>query len=243
MNKCETPEMLEDYRKLIEADGQPAPLYAIARDDAAYEPPPESNLAAFRAAIASLARLEPARRMAGARQRAVDLLGRLRDQITAPLRSQRSDVEAAVAALTALETPPPGVDVNPLTEQLERRLQQRSVLYLIGPGRVLDRVRQMPAMLVRLPRAAWDFVLHGKADFPPDPGQTARQTSPLPDFSAALTDQFTIIQSRIEDVLRSTPACRKWTDDPAQGYAACKFDPAAAGKIADEELHATPSCS
>ena len=50
-----------------------------------------------------------------------------------------------------METPAPGVDVNPLTRALQRRLQQRSVLYLIGPGRILDRVRQVPMFLARLP--------------------------------------------------------------------------------------------
>ena len=40
----------------------------------------------------------------------------------------------------SMETPQTGVDVNPITRQLARRLQQRSILYLIGPGRVLDRV-------------------------------------------------------------------------------------------------------
>ncbi len=43
MNKCETAEMLEDYRQMVQSD-----VFAIARDDAAYEPPVERNLAALR---------------------------------------------------------------------------------------------------------------------------------------------------------------------------------------------------
>ena len=91
-------------------------------------------------------------RFSGMSLRITDVLGRLRDQITAPLRGQRREVDAVVSALHAMETPAPGVDVNPITEQLQRRLQQRSVLYLIGPGRILDRVRQVPGIL-RAPAA------------------------------------------------------------------------------------------
>jgi len=161
MNKCETAEMLEDYRQLVSADGAEATVYAVARDDAAYEPPVQENLPSLRQAISTMNR---AGESAGLAVRVTDLLGRLRDQITGPLRSERRDVDAAVSALRAMETSPPGVDVNPITEQLQRRLQQRSVLYLIGPGRVLDRVRQVPGILVRLPRTAWELVMHGKTE-------------------------------------------------------------------------------
>ncbi len=145
MNKCETPEMLEDYRQLVSADQPDACIFALARDDAAYEPPPQSNLSSLAKAISSLQPMPQAQRDSGMNVRIADVLGRLRDQITGPLRSRRRDVDAAVASLRAMETPAPGVDVNPITEQLQRRLQQRSVLYLMGPGRILDRVRQAPA--------------------------------------------------------------------------------------------------
>jgi hypothetical protein len=235
MNKCETAEMLEDYRRLAGADGAAASVFAIARDDAVYEPRPEENLASLRRAIESLRVPEDSIRQSGLSTRVADLLGRLRDQITAPLRARRRDVDAIVSALQAMETPAPGVDVNPITEQLQRRLQQRSVLYLIGPGRVLDRVRQMPALLVRLPRAAWDIVMHGKTDLN-TAGDVQNAAREVPDFSATLTDQFTIIQSRIDDVVRSTPAGQTWASDAAAKYDESKIDPAAAGKIADEEL-------
>src|SRR5581483_12244174 len=90
------------------------------------------------------------------------LMDRLRDQVVSPLRQQRGEADRLIAALRAMETPGVSVDVNPVTEQLQRRLQQRSVLYLMGPGRVLDRVRQVPGLLDRLPRTAWDFVFRGK---------------------------------------------------------------------------------
>ena len=167
--------------------------------------------------------------------RIADVLGRLRDQITGPLRTQRRDVDLAVASLRAMETPAPGVDVNPITEQLQRRLQQRSVLYLIGPGRILDRVRQMPGILVRLPRTAWDMVINGRVNLksPADAVSGERQ---VPDFHATLADQFAIIQSRIDDAIRSVPTGSVWLGDPSRPYPESKIDPSDAGKIADEEL-------
>jgi hypothetical protein len=167
--------------------------------------------------------------------RAVDLLGRLRDQVIGPLRAERRDIDSTAGALRALETAPPGVDVNPITEQLQRRLQQRSVLYLIGPGRVLDRIRQVPALLVRLPRNAWDLLFHGKASAAGS-ADVLPASRELPDFAAVLTDQFTVIQSRIDDVLRTTACGQRWVGDAASGYNISKIPPADAGKIATEEL-------
>jgi hypothetical protein len=255
MNKCETPEMLEDYRKLVEAQtekrGQSpiidvagtkrgltpfCPLFAIARDDAAYEPPAEMNLASLRSAVAGITLPPAPQRGAGAAMRVTDLLGRLRDQVIEPLRGDRRGIDAAIHSLRGIETPTPGVDVNPITEQLQRRLQQRSVLYLIGPGRVLDRVRQVPGMLVRLPRAAWDIFFHGKAPTAPPTGEASIESRELPDFGQTLVDQFIIVQSRIDDAMRETPGGNKWLSNPASGYAASKINPAEAGKIAMEEL-------
>jgi hypothetical protein len=234
MNKCETAAMLEDYRALLETGGEAAPLFAVARDDAAYQPPAEADLAALRRALSELA--PSPGRAAGMALRATDLLGRLRDQVVGPLRSDRRDIETGVRALRALETAPPGVDVNPITEQLQRRLQQRSVLYLIGPGRVLDRIRQAPALLVRLPRNAWDLIFYGKAKMPAS-AEAQPASRELPDFAAVLADQFTVIQSRIDDVLRETACGQRWLGDSAGGYNSSKLDPAEAGKIATTELN------
>jgi hypothetical protein len=237
MNKCETAEMLEDYRRLVSADGDEVTVFAVPRDDAAFEPPVQINLGSLRQAISAMRVPDDSAREAGVRVRVTDLLGRLRDQITTPLRGRRRDVDLMVSALRAMEAPPPGVDVNPITEQLQRRLQQRSVLYLIGPGRVLDRVRQVPGILVRLPRSAWELVMHGKTSLNPAVAAEGDSASrEVPDFNAALTDQFAIIQSRIDDVVRSVPSGSKWMSDPSANYALSKTDPAGAGKIADDEL-------
>jgi GTPase Era involved in 16S rRNA processing len=235
MNKCESPEMLEDYRKLLAAEQQTSAVYSIARDSAAYQPPQDANLSTLRQNLSSLPNSAQPQRQAGLAMRIADLLGRLRDQILEPLRNQRRDVHAFVHALQAMETPPPGVDVNPITAQLERRLQQRSVLYLIGPGRVLDRVRQVPQLLVRLPRTLWDFAL-GSRSSASTPGNFLETARDVPDFAANLSDQFTIIQTRIEDVVRSSPQGQRWLTQDADAYAKTKIDPAEAGKIATEEL-------
>jgi hypothetical protein len=127
----------------------------------------------------------------------------------------------------------PGVDVNPLTQALQRRLQQRSVLYLMGPGRMLDRVRQVPGLLARLPRTAWDFLRAGQVgrrgadDVPPDLVQGKL------DFRAALVDQFVVVQSRVDDVIRSS---KTLAPRLSAEYVSAKLDPERAGAIADEEV-------
>jgi hypothetical protein len=95
------------------------------------------------------------------------------------------------------------VDVNPITRALARRLQQRSILYLIGPGRIIDRVRQVPALLARLPRTTWDLFMKGKADLE----RWHEEVTPrdVPDFKAILAEQLSVLQSRIDDVVRTGP--------------------------------------
>jgi hypothetical protein len=244
MNKAEESAVVSDYATQLRAhagfNGTTAtatavPVYAIPRDDAGYEPEPDLNLASLRRAIAALPEPTTAQRAEGLRNRTGDVLGRLQDQIVAPLRDARREADRLTSALRAMEAPTTGVDVNPITRQLQRRLQQRSILYLMGPGRMIDRVRQVPGLLVRLPRTAWDLVMKGKVDTsdPTNGGTTSRE---VPDFKAALTEQFSVVQSRIEDVLRSSPAGEQWLASTDSGWAQAKLDPAQAGAIADEEL-------
>jgi hypothetical protein len=211
----------------------PAHVFAIPRDDSAYQPPREQNLDALRAALPAVPRAAGA---AGLHTRAQDLLGRFTDQVLAPMREDRRSVERLLAALRAMESPTVGVDVNPLTQQLQGRLQQRSILYLMGPQRMLDRVRQAPGLLARLPRVAWDYVSKGEVSAASlGAGANGRERE-VPDFRALLADQFAVLQSRIDDALRSTPAGERWLTDDAAGYGTAKLPPAAAGAIADEEL-------
>jgi hypothetical protein len=240
MNKAEEPAVVSDYKQQLRThaglDGTATvPVYAIPRDDAGYEPEPDANLASLRRAIAAMPDPTTSARAEGLVNRTSDVIGRLQDQIVAPLRDARREADRLIASLRAMEAPTTGVDVNPITRQLQRRLQQRSILYLMGPGRMLDRVRQVPGLLVRLPRTAWDLVMKGKADTgdPTDGSQGPRE---VPNFPAALTEQFSVVQSRIEDVVRSSSAGEQWLASPDSGWAQAKLDPAAAGAIADEEL-------
>jgi hypothetical protein len=239
MNKAEEAAVVSDYAQQLRAHASvngaaTVPVYAIPRDDAAYEPEPDANLASLRRAIAAMPEPTTAQRAEGLVNRTGDVIGRLQDQIVAPLRDARREVDRLIASLRAMEAATTGVDVNPITRQLQRRLQQRSILYLMGPGRMLDRVRQVPGLLVRLPRTAWDLVMKGKVDTTdPTNGGGSRD---VPDFKAALSEQFSVVQSRIEDVLRSSPAGEQWLASPDSGWSTAKLDPNAAGAIAEEEL-------
>jgi hypothetical protein len=269
MNKCEEAAVFDDYRRLLGVQGSefgvqkgaegapppspepgpanPDPVFAVPRDDSAYQPPPEANLDALRAALAGFGATGAAQSQAGLRNRAADLLGRLTDQVVAPMRQDRREADRLAAALRAMETPGVGVDVNPLTQQLQRRMQQRSILYLMGPQRILDRVRQTPGLLMRLPRVAWDYVKTGEISAGSLSPSSDGGGQNVPDFRSVLVDQFAVLHSRIDDVLRSSKAADKWldaaADEPAGGgaagarsYAAARLDPNDAGKIADEEL-------
>lgn len=234
MNKVEEQAIVDDYQEQVDAES----VFSIPRDDAAYQPPHQLNLESLRSTISSLAPSQPDARKRGIGNRSADLIDRLRDQILAPLRHDRCEADRLVAALRAMETPPPGVDVNPVTQSLQRRLQQRSVLYLMGPGRMLDRVRQIPGILARLPRTTWELLRTGQLSRNGAEARSPDFSQGVPDFRAALIDQFTIVQSRIEDVLRSNPAAQTWLAERADDFGSIKLDPGAAGKIADEEIAA-----
>jgi hypothetical protein len=237
MNKCEEQAVLDDYRVALVREGVvDAPVFAIARDDAGYEPPAGQNLSALRESLAQLQ--TPAQRSTGLRIRAQDLLGRFADQVLAPMRDDRRDADRLVEALRAMESPAVGVDVNPLTQQLQRRLQQRSILYLMGPQRILDRVRQAPGLIARLPRVAWDYVTKGEISAAAlNPGNNGDERK-VPDFRVILADQFAVLQNRIDDALRSVPSGERWINDDAQAYALAKLPNESAAEIADEELAA-----
>lgn len=228
MNKCEEQVVLDDYRRLLaERDWPDARVFAAPRDDAAYEPAVAENLSALRDHIKAI---PPATQ--NHVSRATDLLRRLQDQIIGPGLDARRAADAAIARVRALETPPPGVDVNPLTQQLQRRLQQRSVLYLIGPQRMLDRVRQVPSLLARLPRAAWDYV--AKGELPSSGGSAGLDAREVPDFRAMLIDQFNVVRSRVDDLLQEDSQTRSWLNEPS--YTSTRLPDDEAGRIADEEL-------
>ncbi|HEV7301572.1 MAG TPA: GTPase domain-containing protein [Tepidisphaeraceae bacterium] len=234
MNKCEERVVLDDYRALLASRDWPeASVFVVPRDDAAIEPPPGAALADLQHWLAKVN--EQAEARDGAAARLHDLVGRLRDHVIAPLRAERRAVDDVINRLRAMETPPAGVDVNPITQQLQRRLQQRSVLYLIGPQRVLDRARQIPSLLARLPRAAWDYVARGEVSSGGAPSY-ADEAKNVPDFRQLLMDAFAVVRSRVDDAVRSSDALAPLTADPTYTDAFLPADRAAA--IADDELAA-----
>jgi hypothetical protein len=239
MNKCEQQVVVDDYQKLlgsqgIKGDGK---IFVAPRDDAAFEPSPAQNLQSLRESLSTLSLKDADARASGLSNRASDLLGRFDDQILSPLRHDRAEIDKLIATLRGMESPAPGVDVNPLTQQLQRRMQQRSVLYLMGPQRVLERIRQAPGLLVRLPRVAWDYVLRGEISAGALNPSSADQSREVPDFRAVLIDQFNVVRSRLDDVLRSSRIAKP-PEDPQTPppYQSALIDPNDAGKIADEEL-------
>ena len=250
MNKCEEQAVLGDYaQQLAQGFSKAAAeiagienaaqrVFAIARDDALWAAPAGQDLPALRKALGNLQQTA-ADHLRGLENRKTDLMSRLQDQVVDPLSQARQESDRIQAALQQMETPEPGLDVNPITHQLQRKLQQRSVLYLMGPRRVLERVKQVPGLLVRLPKSIWD-VIGGKSVSIPQPvaSSPAGEEAKRPDFRGQLVEQFTIIQSRIDDIIRGTPAGEKWFTSQGESVAKIKIDPNQAGNIVDEELGA-----
>ncbi len=228
MNKVQEQVVADDYAKQVGGD-----VFVVPRDDAGYEPQPQQNLAALKSAISNIS-IAP--HDAGNSQRVADLMERLRDQVIDPMRANRREADRLMSALRAMQTPAWGGDVNPLTQQLQRRLQRRSVLYLMGPGRMIDRVRQVPGMLARLPRTTWDLLRSGRIGGNGKDGSADTIDTGVPDFRAALVDQFTVVQSRIDDVIRSSNRGGTWIDSQEADYTQSHLDKDLAGVIADEEL-------
>lgn len=243
MNKAEEQGVVEDFAKqLADREWPEARLFVIPRDDAAYEPPAEMNLNSLRETVTSIARPEKQTFRSGLSRRGTDLLGRLQDQVLAPLKEDRRQADSLIASVRSLETPGLGVDVNPITQGLQRRLQQRSVLYLMGPQRVLERVRQVPGMMMRMPRTLWDVVVKGQGVRIKDPSRQKAEVDvngqSVPNFATAVSDQFSVVQSRIEDALRSSPAGQRWISTNEPSYKHARMDPHAAAQIVNEELAA-----
>jgi hypothetical protein len=239
MNKLEESAVLEDFRQQLTLRGHDgAKIFAIPRDDAAYEPPADANLSALRKAVGglndTLRRQDKSQRQNALANRSSDLLDRLRDQILSPLAEQRKAVDSATASLRAMAVPTAGVDVSPVTRQLQRRMQEQSILYLMGPQRMFDRVRQVPGLLLRLPRTAFDLLRGQSISLSPPAGSASR--GQVPDFGLMLTDQFTILQSRIDDVISAAAPTAALVNADGQLFAEAKLPAAEAAKIAQEEL-------
>ncbi len=237
MNKCEDAEVADDYREQLAARGvSDARVFEIPRDDAGYEPGPGCGLAALREAVASLADERATGREEGLAHRCRDVAARLRDKVVEPLRRERRTADTLMAALNAMRRGTVGVDVSPVAAQLERRLREQSVLYLMGPQRVLERARQVPELIVRLPRAAWRMMTGGEETRAgAGDGAVARS---VPDFGRLLMDELIVVQSRVDDLVRSKRCAEGWIAADGEAYAETRMDPGEARRIAEEELAA-----
>ncbi len=72
----------------------------------------------------------------------------------------------------------------------------------------------------------------GGGSSPPGLGQS----QDVPDFKMVLADQFSVSQSRIDDLLRTSPIAQKWIAAKGSGYDTARIKPEQAAKIAEEEL-------
>jgi hypothetical protein len=99
---------------------------------------------------------------------------------------------------------------------------------------MIDRVRQAPAVLARLPRTAWDLVMRGKADV--GTSEDAVIPRDVPDFRAILAEQLAVLQSRIDDLVRATPAGEQWIAQNDGAYDAMRISRERAATIAEDEL-------
>src|SRR5665213_1585226 len=107
MNKCEEQAVVEDYRQQVASNLAPGAIsrpassvqvFAVPRDDSAYQPPAGGDLASLRDAIAKLSR-DRSDLDSGVQFRAADLLGRLEDQVLEPFRIQRKEADRLVDAM------------------------------------------------------------------------------------------------------------------------------------------------
>ncbi len=236
MNKCEDAAVIDDFRRqLAERDHANARLFVLSRQDSPFEPPPGTTLADLKKALLDL-HANSCDSDEGLANRCTDLIGRLGDQIISPLRGHRDQIDALLGSLQSLQTSAPGLDISPLTRQLQRQMQEQSVLYLMGPGRVLERLRQMPVLIARLPRTIWDLLGGADRATPALPSETVSQRRGVPDFGQLLREQLVIAQSRIDDLLHTDAIVAGWLNTRGDEYRRTRIDPARATRIAEEEI-------
>ena len=232
MNKVDDLQAADDWRAQLREFGvDGATVYVVARDDAGFTPPPERDLNALRSALIDLPSPTEEERAAGAAARVADLAGRAADQVLGPMQARRRSADQVKARLAALVRPEPGVDVHPMTRSLQRRLQQQSVLYMMGPGRVIDRVKSVPSLVARLPRSAWDLLTRGSTTVA-EPTTAPAAPATAPDFRSELMDALLLVQSRIGDLMNDA----KFAADPDGEAADWRLSPTEAGDIATAEL-------
>ncbi len=222
MNKADSAEMVADYRNLLQRSNiVNAEVIAIPRDDSTWQPDNAQRFSADK-----LPAIPAESNDAGFEARVADITSRINDQLLQPMIDQRSRVDKTILNLTAIAGSMVDVDVHPITDQLQKRLREKSVLYLMGPQRILDRVRSVPSMLARLPRGMWDWTRTGEFKMP---GINPSAKPEAPDFRSIVIEQFTSLQSRIDDLVKNTAMLKTEAPD-------WKLPTESAGEIVDSEL-------
>lgn len=236
INKCEQAEQFDDYQTMIRGKGFDGTLYCVPRIDCGFEPEP---VVAFDALKADLVSTDPtdddAYRM-GTLMRLADALSRLHDQVMDPVRLLERESGECQSSIASMVSPQVDVSADALTVELKHRMQEQSVLYLMGPQRMLDRLRRLPRFLSHLPRMTWDLATQGKVQTSNVEDQPVDQS--VPDFSQTLVDVFRGVQNRIDDSLRSNQAIKHLMALDVDGYAQTKIEGDRAAAIATEELQA-----
>lgn len=228
MNKAEDRGVAEDYERQLKSLGFDSPrVFIQPRDDSTFVAPERQTVADLRHTLETIQRAPTHAWEKGLSARASDLAARINDQVVEPLRGLRKQADAATAALREMRAADAGIDVDPMTRQLRKRMQQRSILYLMGPQRMLERLRSTPALLAKLPRSTIDLFRGKRSD--PDTEAPASKVE-LPNFATMVGDQFAVAQEKVADVLRAQ--CPSIRGD------AWRIDRAQASTIVDEEVDA-----
>jgi 50S ribosome-binding GTPase len=237
MNKVDDRAVVDDFARQLVAGGIPSPrVFAVARDDSTFAPSDAERLDALRGALSNLDISQTPESTAGARRRVVDVTSRVNDQVLEPLRTRRKQVDIAIDTLRQMRTREAGVDVDPMTRALRKRMQQRSVLYLMGPQRMLERLKGAPAMLARLPRSTIDL-FRGKSSSADAPAAASKVE--LPDFASIVADQFVVAQEQMGDVVRRAASpSESPTDVEASAADAWRLDRSLASEIVTSETEA-----
>ncbi len=235
MNKCEGSDVVEDFRSQIEGRGFNEPhIYSIPRDDSTYEPPDDFGLTELRNWISETQMLKIDNGTGGLANRIQDSILRLNDQIFVPLRNDLATVERLRESLESFVAPGPEVDVSGLTAELQQKMQAKSILYLMGPKRILDRAKKISSTVfnrVTSPRSWFGKDTQSGSQ----EGETI-EAQALPDFHSMLVDQFQIGQSRIRDILEGNDRAKSWLSHSQETKESLWIDPERAGTIVDEEI-------
>lgn len=226
INKAASREVAADAARRFEndiADAVGGRLFVVPRDDSTMRVESEETIDALRAELISVGEHESNPSANALRLR--DLAQRVNDQLIEPLARQRALADDAIERLKSLAVPESDVDVDAMTRELYRRYQKRSVFYLMGPGRMVERLRSAPALVARMPRVAVDFFRGKSADGSADEAGS-RDARELPDFPQIAVDQFVRTQSTIAGIISPIDSDdRSW-----------ELDPDRAGAIVRDEL-------